>query len=282
MKRLMVLMACAVLMAGCSSAKRSTMPAWQPVSASAAGADQAAPAGVPTMDAAGQPIEYIPFRAGVSTTTVENMAKQLGCTGGTGAGLTTPPGPVEEYRYVCASRKVFTARCEMRQCRPTSPAPEGGYALPPAAAAAAGQQDVTWKGGQPADPIALAEGRTGRLGVREVPSLAVVWACENCGHNDRVADLIAQSYAAAAAARGYRVSRTETAKVSITDFRQRPVAMRVMFGMMAGKDRLGVQTEFRGRTTLAGDTVLNAWMGMNSLCDTVGQQTFTQMAIAAM
>jgi hypothetical protein len=77
-----------------------------------------AKAGQPQLvDANGAPIERVPFRAGVSTVTVENMAKQIGCVGGQGAGLVTPPGPVEVYRMICESRRVFTARCEFRQCR---------------------------------------------------------------------------------------------------------------------------------------------------------------------
>jgi len=84
------------------------MPAWTPVA-------PAAPA-APTIDANGQPIEYIPFRAGVSSATVENMAKKQGCVGGQGAGLTSPPGPVETYRMVCDNKRVFVARCELRQC----------------------------------------------------------------------------------------------------------------------------------------------------------------------
>lgn len=59
----------------------------------------------------------VPFRAGVSTVTVENMAKQRGCTGGQGAGLTTPQGPVELYRMQCSNGQVFAAMCEFRQCK---------------------------------------------------------------------------------------------------------------------------------------------------------------------
>ncbi|WP_229412430.1 hypothetical protein [Massilia sp. Root133] len=66
-------------------------------------------------------VETIPFRMGVSSATVEKMAKQQGCTGGQGAGLITEPGPVEVYRMRCEDGqmrgKVFMARCELRQCR---------------------------------------------------------------------------------------------------------------------------------------------------------------------
>ncbi|UUZ47429.1 hypothetical protein LP420_29745 [Massilia sp. B-10] len=52
----------------------------------------------------------------MSSVTVENMAKKEGCTGGQGAGLTSPAGPIETYRMVCDNKRVFAARCDMRQC----------------------------------------------------------------------------------------------------------------------------------------------------------------------
>jgi len=67
--------------------------------------------------AAASAVETIPFRTGVSSATVEKMAKQQGCTGGLGAGLITQPGPVEVYRMRCEDGKVFMARCELRQCK---------------------------------------------------------------------------------------------------------------------------------------------------------------------
>lgn len=69
------------------------------------------------VDADGVPIERVPFRAGISSVTVENMAKKQGCTGGVGAGLMTEPGPIEVYRMMCDNGKVFRARCELRQCK---------------------------------------------------------------------------------------------------------------------------------------------------------------------
>ncbi|MDB5933887.1 MAG: hypothetical protein JWQ01_1231 [Massilia sp.] len=69
------------------------------------------------LDANGAPIERIPFRPGVSSVTVERLGKQGNCTSNEGAGLVTEPGPVEVYRMVCDSGKVFMARCELRQCK---------------------------------------------------------------------------------------------------------------------------------------------------------------------
>lgn len=68
-------------------------------------------------DAAGAPIEALPFRQGVSSATVERLGKQQACVSREGAGLVTPQGPVEVYKMVCDSGRVFMARCELRQCR---------------------------------------------------------------------------------------------------------------------------------------------------------------------
>jgi hypothetical protein len=107
MKRLLLLTA--VLLSGCSAFHGKT-------AAPAAQASKAAPADQ-LVDSNGVAIERIPFRAGVSSVTVEKMAKGRQCAGGQGAGLVTEPGPVEVYRMQCDNGKVFMARCELRQCR---------------------------------------------------------------------------------------------------------------------------------------------------------------------
>jgi len=66
--------------------------------------------------AAEVPVERVPYRVGVSSVTVEQVARQHACSG-QGAGLITEPGPVEVYRLQCSDGKVFMARCELRQCR---------------------------------------------------------------------------------------------------------------------------------------------------------------------
>jgi hypothetical protein len=100
MKRMLVLIAFVV--SGCSMFKTAMPP--EPVVASAAASTDA-------------PVQTIAFVTGVSSVTVENMAKAQSCRGGQGAGLVTPAGPVEVYRMRCDNGRVFMARCELRQCR---------------------------------------------------------------------------------------------------------------------------------------------------------------------
>ena len=111
MKRLPVLLACVLVLSACSMFKRQKAPA-QPVAAA-----KPVPAEQQLVDAGGAPIETVRFRPGVSSVTVENMAKAQGCTGGVGAGLVTPSGPIEVYKMQCDNGKVFTARCDLRQCK---------------------------------------------------------------------------------------------------------------------------------------------------------------------
>jgi hypothetical protein len=107
MKALLALVAVATL-GGCSMSRAKKPPA--PRTALAV---KAAPQ---LTDANGVPIERVPYRVGVSSSTVEQLARQHACVG-QGAGLVTAPGPVEVYRLQCGDGKVFMARCELRQCR---------------------------------------------------------------------------------------------------------------------------------------------------------------------
>lgn len=63
-------------------------------------------------------IQTVDFRPGMSSATVERLAKRFGCDGAVGAGLITEKGPVEIYRMKCDNGTIFMAQCELRQCRP--------------------------------------------------------------------------------------------------------------------------------------------------------------------
>ncbi len=98
MKYALVPLLAAVLLGGCST-----------------GVDLSEPTVVASPDVV--EIQRVPFKVGVSSTTVEQLAKAHACTSEQGAGLITEPGPVEVYRMQCQDGKVFMARCELRQCR---------------------------------------------------------------------------------------------------------------------------------------------------------------------
>lgn len=126
MKRLplIVMLISALLVAACSSLPSSR----NAVSAAGdQGADAPKGARAPDLaanqivirDAAGSAVlQKVGFRPGVSTATVERLAKRYACSGGRGAGLVTEKGPVEVYRMECENGRTFLAQCEFRQCRP--------------------------------------------------------------------------------------------------------------------------------------------------------------------
>ena len=66
-------------------------------------------------------IERVPFEIGVSSVTVERIAKQNSCQSTKGAGLLYKKGPVEVYRVQCEDGREIKARCEMRQCEIFTP-----------------------------------------------------------------------------------------------------------------------------------------------------------------
>ena len=272
MKRLFVLMSCAVLLSACAT-RSKPMAAWTPPPTATS---------IQT-DANGNVIENVPFRAGVSSVTVEKMAEAQGCTGGAGAGLMTPQGPVEMYRMICENRQVFVARCELRQCRQVSysppasttvvrvPADSNVYvATIPAntAPGASGTAVLT----QPVDAVPA-----GPLTARQVPRLAFYWKCGECIKNEYVPPMIGKAYEQAALKNGYTVSDGETAAVSIVEFRERGSAQRFFLGILAGKDKLSTKISFRGQTLMAEDYMLNAWIGTEGMSENVGRKAFEQL-----
>jgi hypothetical protein len=130
-------------------------------------------------------------------------------------------------------------------------------------------------GAGPGETVAAAPART--LPPNTVPRLNIVWNCDDCEPNDKVIPLLLQSYREAAAKQKRTVSDAETADVFIVDFRQRNPGVRSMFGIMAGKDRLGVRIRFRGVVLEASDYSANAVFGMNHLCKSVGKRTLKQI-----
>lgn len=117
--------------------------------------------------------------------------------------------------------------------------------------------------------------------VYQVPRLVITWDCGDCEHNDKVIPLIEQAYAAEAEKNSFSLSETEVAEAAITDIRQRPPGARVMFGIMAGKDRLTMRIRYQGQEVSVSDTSANAIQGMNNLSADVGKRAYAEMAARA-
>ena len=261
MKRLFVLVACAVVLGGCAS-KKPVRTVYAPV--------KAAPA-ADMVDAYGVPIERIAFRAGVSSVTVENMAKAEGCVGGQGAGLTSAPGPVETYRMICSNRRVFLARCEFRQCRSVAPAyaPPRSYA--PAVAPAASVAVAT----QVAAPVAVASAQMAPSG-RVAPKLFVEWRCKKCMASIRFKEQVMAGYEKEAAAHGYTLSTSNTdpiATLSIRKYEERTAG--------AGNYTLTSRVLYTGRSEgrINGETADAG--GLDTMGETIGKTAFNKIFLPA-
>ena len=117
MKRLFLLLGCSLVLSACSLLNTKMAPP-APASTSVPAPLPVRPVPGQLLDQRGVIIERIAFRPGVSSVTVERLGKQRACDSDEGAALLTEPGPVEVYRMMCSSGKVFLARCELRQCKP--------------------------------------------------------------------------------------------------------------------------------------------------------------------
>jgi hypothetical protein len=119
MKRLSLLLLCAGLLSACSYmpfTKKNEVAKAPQMRKSVQ--QQLAADGSQRVVVDGVEVQKVEFRPGISSATVERLAKAQSCKGGLGAGLMTEPGPVEVYRMACDNGKVFLARCELRQCTP--------------------------------------------------------------------------------------------------------------------------------------------------------------------
>ena len=247
MKRLFVLMSCAVSLSAFAASEPVQVPGATVIQVPAGSNVRVVSAPASVMVQGERPVtDRIPFRAGVSTVTVEKMAQEVGCVGGQGAGLMTPQGPIEVYRMLCDSGQVFMAKCELRQCRTISATPPGGYTAVTAAAARTLRQELRRS---------------------EVPALVLDWRCGSCVPNAAFAAALRQAYGAEAARHGMAVSGDATTTVSVVQFNK------YMFPL---RNTLGLSASF-GRNAVNVQESTTAFTGMDLLAESAGKQLFQGM-----
>jgi len=115
--RSLSLLCCALTLSACAAFRHHDP---EPVAVVKPAPPAVAADGTPITYVDGVAVEKVAFRTGVSSVTVEQLARAQSCHGGLGAGLVSEPGPVEIYRMACDNGKTFLARCELRQCGPIS------------------------------------------------------------------------------------------------------------------------------------------------------------------
>lgn len=113
-----------------------------------------------------------------------------------------------------------------------------------------------------------------RAAAKTVPALQIVWNCGKCEQNPKIVPLIQERYAMEANEAGYTVSSDARIAAEIVDFRQRNPGMRIMFGVMSGKDRLQLKLIHNGVEHTVGDSSANIIQGQNALCADVAQQIY--------
>ena len=176
------------------------------------------------------------------------------------------------FSYACVAILICGFQCHaFGQTSQTEPAPSSS----PSASASSGSETSTADPAVP--PPTMAEGPK----ANEVPKLVLRWDCGDCTQNEKVLPLIDEEYSKEALAKGYVVSATETAELSIVAYRQRPPGVRVVFGIFAGKDILKTKIVFRGKEFVAEDYSANAFFGMNSLCAEIARQALKQLSPAS-
>lgn len=127
-------------------------------------------------------------------------------------------------------------------------------------------------------PASEAPAKTGtapqRPEAKTVPALEIVWNCGKCEQNPKIVPLIQERYAMEANEAGYTVSSDARIAAEIVDFRQRNPGMRIMFGVMSGKDRLQLKLIHNGVEHTVGDSSANIIQGQNALCADVARQIY--------
>jgi hypothetical protein len=116
------------------------------------------------------------------------------------------------------------------------------------------------------------------LPANSVPKLNIVWDCGKCTVNEKVVPLIVEAYRLEAAAHRKTVSEAQSIEARINDYRQRNPGARVMLGIMAGKDRLGLELTYNGQKFEVSDYSANAIEGMNALCESVAKKAYKKVA----
>lgn len=130
------------------------------------------------------------------------------------------------------------------------------------------------------EPAAAVAASAAPAAASKMPRLEIKWGCGECTVNEKVIPLLEESYFKQVTDEGKSLAHDDVAEVVISEFKQRPPGMRVMFGAFAGKDILGVQIKYKGKDYAVEDYMANAWQGMNALCESVAQLSYKKLAEA--
>ena len=108
----------------------------------------------------------------------------------------------------------------------------------------------------------------------EVPTLKVAVDCGACQVKPSIPALIVESYNAAAAKDGRKVSAAKEASLTIKEYTARGDAARFLAGAFAGKDEIKAAITYQDKTFSIEDYYRNAWLGIDALARNIGEMAY--------
>ena len=122
-----------------------------------------------------------------------------------------------------------------------------------------------------------APGPEGKAPTQPVPQLKVLADCGACQVNPRVPQLIVDGYTEAATKAGATISPELEATASIKGYSAREDVTRFLIGAFAGKDEIKADVRYKDRQFSVEDYYYNAWLGIESLAQKIGELIFEQV-----
>ncbi len=107
--------------------------------------------------------------------------------------------------------------------------------------------------------------------------LKVAFDCGACEVKPTIPTLIVESYNAAAAKAGRKVSATKEANLTIKEYTARNDTARFLAGAFAGKDEIKAVVTYQDKTYFVEDYYRNAWLGIDNLAENIGEMTYIDL-----
>lgn len=126
---------------------------------------------------------------------------------------------------------------------------------------------------QAGTPLAAA-----RAPLTQAPALKVLLDCGDCQVGATVHRYILEGYQAAAAKAGLKIDPAQQATLTIKSFRERDPGVRLMTGIFSGKDEIRAEVSWQGRTAVVEEYYRNAWLGIGSVAENIGQMAFEEIS----
>jgi uncharacterized protein YceK len=115
------------------------------------------------------------------------------------------------------------------------------------------------------------------ISTSELPMLKVAFDCGACEVKSTIPTLIVESYNAAAAKAGRKVSATKEANLTIKEYTARNDAARFLVGAFAGKDEIKAVVTYQDKTYSVEDYYRNAWLGIDTLAKNIGEMAYDDL-----